>query len=79
MVFERATGYEEIRGEEKGVTAGRVRPEVKEWAAAYLRAGGGQGRRGSDLPALTTGIRGAAVLSRTGWDLHQGRDTKPVT
>lgn len=81
MVFERATGYEEIRGEETGVTAGRMRLEIKERATAYLRAGGGRGRRGSDLPALTTGIRDAAVLSRTGWGLQRRGERKhnPVT
>lgn len=42
----------------------------------YLRVVGGQGRHDSDLPALTTGIPDAVVLSRTGWGLHQRRETK---
>lgn len=65
----------------KGVTAGWKRLMMEEGAGPYLRVAGGQGRRGSDLPALTTGIPDAGVLSRTGWGLHQRRGTKhsPVT
>lgn len=39
--------------------------------ATHLRVVVGQGRRGSDPPALTTGTPVAAFLSHTGWHLHQ--------